>query len=160
MQIWRWSVKCVVQLKLVGKTKQKNHGHRNGHVILLFSIKYTNNFGLKTNLTTFCAQIKAQILTKKKKKTHFKSTYLCIVQFYKAVWFIQFIQFHFKAVWFIHFIHNIIHVILATMFLIYLFLKTKQKNKNVYNLSILVITAFVGMHFKINTISLYIYIYI
>ena len=35
----------------------------------------------------------------------------------------------------------------------------KQKTKNVYNLSILVITAFVGMHFKINTISLYIYIY-
>ena len=67
MQIWRWSVKCVVQLKLVGKTKQKNHGHRHGHVILLFSIKYPSNFGLKTNLTTFCAQIKAQILTQKKK---------------------------------------------------------------------------------------------
>ena len=68
MQIWRWSVKCVVQLKLVGKTKQKNHshGHGHGHVILLFSIKYPNNFGLKTNLTTCCTQIKAQILTQKK----------------------------------------------------------------------------------------------
>ena len=51
----------------VREKEKENHGY----VILLGSIKWSNNFVLKTSLITCWTQTKTQILTQKKKKTHF-----------------------------------------------------------------------------------------
>ena len=45
--------------------KRKGEKKTHGHVILLDSIKYHNNFVLKKSLITRLNQIKPQILTKK-----------------------------------------------------------------------------------------------
>ena len=62
MQIWKWSVKFAVQIL---HEKEKRGKKTHGHVILLDSIKYHNNFVLKKSLTACLNQIKPQILNKK-----------------------------------------------------------------------------------------------
>ena len=46
--------------------RKKSGGKNHGNIILLGSIKYFDNFGLKISLTTCQTQIKFQILTQKK----------------------------------------------------------------------------------------------
>ena len=58
------------------RRRKKTHGH----IILLGSIKWHNNFVLKISLTACWTQIKAQILPKKK-KNYFKPTCLCIIRY-------------------------------------------------------------------------------
>ena len=60
-------VKCqVYSPSFEGEREEGKKTH--GHVILLDSIKYSNNFALKKKSLTNLNQIKSQILTKKKKK--------------------------------------------------------------------------------------------
>ena len=73
----------------VREKEKENHGY----IILLGSIKWSNNFVLKTSLITCWTQTKTQILTQKKKKlilTHM-SMY-CMIR--KILWYDMILTIH------------------------------------------------------------------